>query len=78
MSRNCIGLSWDADGDFLGILAEGSSTILLWESHSARLIEIESNIRDAGSCIAWSTSGKILAYGTSKGNLLVYNHRTLR
>ncbi|CAG7728859.1 unnamed protein product [Allacma fusca] len=78
LTGNCIAMAWDEDGDFLAILAEGTSSILLWESHSARLLEIESNIRDAGSCLAWSRTGKILAYATSKGNLLVYNHRTLR
>lgn len=34
--------------------------------------------RDAMSFLLWSRVGTLLAVGTTKGNLLIYNHQTSR
>jgi len=75
--RSCTGIAWDEDGDLLAIATEGSA-LHIWESHTARLQDIDTGIKDSVSCICWSKKGKILALASVKGNLLIYNHKTLR
>lgn len=35
-------------------------------------------MKDIGSCVAWSKAGKMLCFASQKGNILIYNHRSLR
>ncbi|XP_055855460.1 WD repeat-containing protein 19 isoform X1 [Episyrphus balteatus] len=72
----CSGFSWDNDGDLLGIITASSSQILLWDSNSQRKQVIDSGLRDPLSCIIWSKESQILAVGTTRGNLAIYNHQT--
>lgn len=76
--RSCVGLSWDDDGDILAIIVDHPGVLILWEVHSAKLQEIDTGMKDIGSCVAWSKNGKILCFASSKGNILIYNHRNLR
>ncbi len=71
-------MEWDADGDVLAITTESPGSVVLWEAHSSKMIELDTGLREMASVIAWSIVGKIFALGTVKGNIMVYDHRTLR
>lgn len=74
----CSGLSWDKDGDILSIICDRSPVLILWDSNTQRVHQVDTGLRDALTFVAWSKTSPLLAVGTSKGNLLIYNHRTSR
>ncbi|XP_068448207.1 WD repeat-containing protein 19 [Clinocottus analis] len=74
----CVGMDWDKDGDILAVIAAKSSSIYLWDASVNKTSQIESGMtRDQMSFILWSKTGPLLAVGTVKGNLLIYNQQTL-
>ncbi|CAH0629097.1 unnamed protein product [Chrysodeixis includens] len=74
----CAGMEWDHDGDYLAIITPNSNTVLLWECHANKRINIETGLREPPSCIAWAYGDPLLAVGTQKGNLALYNHHTTK
>ncbi|XP_037327609.2 WD repeat-containing protein 19 isoform X1 [Pungitius pungitius] len=74
----CVGMDWDKDGDILAVIAAKSSSIYLWDASVNKTSQIESGMRDQMSFILWSKTGPLLAIGTVKGNLLIYNQQTSR
>ncbi|KAL7856198.1 hypothetical protein AOLI_G00198020 [Acnodon oligacanthus] len=74
----CVSLDWDKDGDTLAVIAEKSSSIHLWDANVNRTSQLDSGMRDQLSFLLWSKTGPLLAVGTSKGNLLIYNQQTSR
>lgn len=74
----CAGLDWDFDGDILAVISEKSNFIYLWKCHFGEAEVIESGIRDPMTFVAWSKKDHLLAIGTLKGNLLIYNHQISR
>ncbi|XP_054159699.1 WD repeat-containing protein 19-like [Oppia nitens] len=75
----CNGVAWDSDGDLLGIITDRSPCVILWDANTHRVQMIDTGVRDVLSLIIWAKlSSPLLAVGTSKGNLLIYNHRTAR
>jgi len=72
----CADLSWDGEGDFLGILVAGSSTLLLWDANLQKRTNVDLGLRDNLSCLLWSKKPALLAVGTSRGNMAIYNHNT--
>ncbi|PAA79483.1 hypothetical protein BOX15_Mlig021619g2, partial [Macrostomum lignano] len=78
LNGNCVGMDWNKDGDYLAVITDRSSIILLWDAHTLRLYEIDSGFKDALSFLSWSAVGPQLAVGSTKGNLLLYNHSTSR
>ncbi|XP_047023607.1 WD repeat-containing protein 19 [Helicoverpa zea] len=74
----CAGMEWDQDGDYLAIITPNSNTVLLWECHANKRINIETGLREPPSCIAWAYGEPLLAVGTHKGNLALYNHHTTK
>jgi len=74
----CTGLSWDKDGDTLAIGNEKTGVIFLWDANSMKTSQLESGLRDSISFLLWSKVSQLLAVGTAKGNLLLYNHQTSR
>ncbi|XP_030375229.1 WD repeat-containing protein 19 [Scaptodrosophila lebanonensis] len=72
----CSGFAWDSDGELLGIITSSSPNITLWEAATEQKISIESGLRDPLTCILWSKQEQLLAVGTGRGNLAIYNHRT--
>lgn len=72
----CCGFAWDCEGDMLGIITDSSSQVTLWDSNSLQKQIIDTGLRDPLSCIFWSKSGQIMAVGTARGNLAIYNHQT--
>ncbi|TWW59365.1 WD repeat-containing protein 19 [Takifugu flavidus] len=74
----CVGLDWDKDGDILAMIAAKSSSICLWDASVNKSSHIDSGMRDQMSLILWSKTSPLLAVGTVKGNLLIYNQQTSR
>lgn len=72
----CTGLGWDKDGDFLAIINDRSSSITLWDANSNKTSIVESGFKDQLTFLSWSKVSSILAVGTQRGNLLLYNHKT--
>ncbi|XP_076021576.1 WD repeat-containing protein 19 [Genypterus blacodes] len=74
----CVSMDWDKDGDILAVVAEKSSSIYMWDASVNKTSQIDSGMRDQMSFILWSKTGPLLAVGTVKGNLLIYNQQTSR
>uniref|UniRef100_A0A665WLD9 Uncharacterized protein n=1 Tax=Echeneis naucrates TaxID=173247 RepID=A0A665WLD9_ECHNA len=74
----CVGMDWDKDGDILAVIAAKSSSIYLWDASVNKTSQIDSSMRDQMSFVLWSKTGPVLAVGTVKGNLLIYNQQTSR
>ncbi|KAM3864863.1 WD repeat-containing protein 19 [Diretmus argenteus] len=74
----CVEMDWDKDGDILAVIAEKSSSIYLWDASVNKTSQIDSGMRDQMSFILWSKTSPLLAVGTAKGNLLIYNQQTSR
>ncbi|XP_037944539.1 WD repeat-containing protein 19 isoform X2 [Teleopsis dalmanni] len=72
----CSGFAWDNEGDLLGIITISSPVITLWDASTQLKTTVESGLRDTLSCIVWSKQQQILAVGTAKGNVAIYNHRS--
>ncbi|XP_072190356.1 WD repeat-containing protein 19 isoform X2 [Excalfactoria chinensis] len=75
---NCVAMDWDKDGDTLAIIADRCSAIFLWDANTSKTSQLDSGMRDSLSFLLWSRVGALLAVGTTKGNLLIYNHQTSR
>ncbi|XP_025763947.1 WD repeat-containing protein 19 isoform X3 [Oreochromis niloticus] len=71
-------MDWDKDGDILAVIAAKSSSIFLWDASVSKTSQIDSGMRDQMSFILWSKTSPLLAVGTVKGNLLIYNQQTSR
>ncbi|KAG8516530.1 WD repeat-containing protein 19, partial [Galemys pyrenaicus] len=78
VTGNCVAMDWDKDGDILAVIAEKSSCIYLWDANANKTSQLDSGMRDQMSFLTWSKVGSILAVGTVKGNLLIYNRQTSR
>uniref|UniRef100_A0A0L8I442 Anaphase-promoting complex subunit 4 WD40 domain-containing protein n=2 Tax=Octopus bimaculoides TaxID=37653 RepID=A0A0L8I442_OCTBM len=76
LQGQCTGMDWDHDGDVLAIICDKVSTVYLWMSHSNEIRNIDSGMKDPLTFLGWSKKGQLLAIGTTKGNLLLYNHHT--
>ncbi|CAG2173153.1 unnamed protein product, partial [Oppiella nova] len=75
----CNGVAWDSEGDLLGIITDRSPSVVLWDANTHHVQQVDTGVRDVLSLILWAkTSAPLLAVGTTKGNLLIYNHRTAR
>ena len=63
----------------MGIITDRSPSIILWDANTHRIQQVDTGVRDVLSLILWAkSSSPLLAVGTSKGNLMIYNHRTAR
>ena len=60
----------------LGMICDGSYNIILWDSNTDKKSTIETGFRDMLSLFVWAKKEPLLAVGTIKGNLSIYNHRT--
>ncbi|XP_078534454.1 WD repeat-containing protein 19 isoform X1 [Lissotriton helveticus] len=74
----CFGMDWDKDGDTLAIIADKTNSIYLWEPNTSKTSQLDSGMRDLMSFLLWSKAGALLAVGTSRGSLLIYNLQTSR
>lgn len=71
----CTGFAWDSDGDVLAIICQ-SSQLVLWDANTIKKSVIDVGLKDFMSCLIWSKSIPVLAMGSSKGNVSIYNHNT--
>ncbi|KAJ3110612.1 WD repeat-containing protein 19 [Phlyctochytrium bullatum] len=76
LAGRCLDLAWTPDdGELLAAVGEGGSAIATWDAVARRAGSIESGMKGL-NVMAWNLSGDVLAIGTAKGNLLLYNRRT--
>ena len=73
----CMQLDWDPDGEKLAILQQNSSIIRLWDANMSTESSVDTNQKDL-SYIKWAKNAPLLAIGTQKGTLCLYDKRTLK
>ena len=76
--RLCTGFGWDFEGSNLGIIAENSSVLIIWNSKNLKIHKVETGLKEMLTFLAWGKSGVFLAIGTAKGNVLLYNQKAGR
>jgi WD40 repeat protein len=65
-------MQWSPSGAFLAIIQEKSTNLLLWDVQSKQILpELNTNLKHL-NFICWSPQD-IIACGTGKGNLILYN-----
>ena len=78
-SGACKQLDWDDEGEKLAILQEGSMIIRVWDANMNTEVSVDVNqTRDVLSYIKWAANAPLLAIGTQKGTLCLYDKRTLK
>lgn len=77
MGISC-GFGWDYDGDILAVITNNSPTIILWDATTSKKSQIDAGVRDTLTCMMWAKHACILAVGTQKGNLILYDHSNAR
>mmetsp|Transcript_37995 Transcript_37995/g.88783 ORF Transcript_37995/g.88783 Transcript_37995/m.88783 type:complete len:1377 (+) Transcript_37995:70-4200(+) len=70
-------LEWDKDGEILAILQQGEGMVMLWRHAEKKLELLEMNSKDP-TFLCWSKIGPQLAIGTARGNMMLYNKRTMK
>lgn len=50
--------------------------VTIWDSNERQKHLIDTGLRDPLTCILWAKSSPIMAVGTARGNLAIYNHQT--
>ncbi|CAJ1392793.1 unnamed protein product [Effrenium voratum] len=70
-------LEWDKDGEILAILQQKEETVMLWRHAENKLDMLEMSSKDP-TWLSWSKTGPQLVIGTARGNLIIYNKRTMK
>lgn len=52
--------------------------LTIWDSNTLQKQIIDTGLRDPLSLIVWSKTAAVLAVGTARGNLAIYNHQTTK
>ena len=73
----CMQLEWDPAGETLAILQSGSPIVKLWDANQQLESSLDTMMKDL-THMRWSSKKPLLAIGTAKGNLLLYDKRTLK
>lgn len=76
-SSLCTGMCWDSDGDILAIISSHPQ-LHLWDANTQKKSTIDVGLKDYLSCLIWAQNSPVLAIGTTKGNVSIYNHNTSR
>jgi WD repeat-containing protein 19 len=66
-----LDLAWDKDGENLAVLQDKNPDVPIWTLSSRRLNVVRTDMQDL-TFIKWSNTSPLLAVGTAKGNLLIY------
>lgn len=74
ISGLCSSFGWDSDGDLLAIISQNTSVIVLWDATTGKRFQVEAGVRDGLTCMMWAKRDCLLAVGTQKGNLVLYDH----
>ena len=70
-------MGWDQDGEMLAVLQDGSPIVKLWDANQNNSMELDTGMKDL-TLISWAVAGPQLAIGNAKGDLVVYNKKTLK
>ncbi|XP_066257249.1 WD repeat-containing protein 19 isoform X1 [Euwallacea similis] len=70
----CTSFGWDSDGDLLGIVSQ--SQLIIWDANASKKTVIDVGLKDYMSCLTWAKTSPLVAVGTTKGNVSIYNHNT--
>ena len=73
----CIQLDWDSDGEKLAILQHNSPVVRLWDANTGTESSVDTNQKDL-SFVKWASNAPLLAIGTQKGTLVLFDKRTLK
>ena len=76
-SGKCLQLDWDTEGETLAILQSQSPIVKLWDANQNIESTLDTMMKDL-TYMRWSATKPLLALGTQKGNLLLYDKRTLK
>ncbi|KAK3285957.1 hypothetical protein CYMTET_6459 [Cymbomonas tetramitiformis] len=68
----CVALEWDSTGERLALLPSGITTVLLYTLATRDTTKLDTNMKEL-AFLSWAKSAKMLAVGTGKGNVLIYN-----
>uniref|UniRef100_A0A0N5AR89 WD repeat-containing protein 19 n=1 Tax=Syphacia muris TaxID=451379 RepID=A0A0N5AR89_9BILA len=73
-------MSWHHSGDVLATSTSINTTVIFWEVGSRRTETIDMNpgTKDAVTFMQWSPVDKVLAAGTGKGCLILYNRQSAK
>jgi WD repeat-containing protein 19 len=71
----CTALEWNCTGEVLAITQASSAVLVLWYMGTGEKREVDVGYRDI-TFLKWAPSGGLLALGTSKGAVIIYNSRT--
>eukprot|EP00039_Didymoeca_costata_P030876 m.31858 g.31858 ORF g.31858 m.31858 type:complete len:1357 (-) comp8355_c0_seq1:4546-8616(-) len=74
----CVGMDWSRDGGMLAIIHNKSTSVVLWDANSDEARQLDTDEKASLSFVQWSKTANILALGTTKGALVLYNHQTSR
>ncbi|KAI1286712.1 WD repeat-containing protein 19 [Halotydeus destructor] len=74
----CVAMTWDIEGEVLAVITDRSPTVILWDSATRKGSRLDTGVRDPLTFSAWNKNGYLLAIGTNKGNILIYDHQTQR
>eukprot|EP00912_Choanoflagellata_sp_UC4_P001161 UC4_evm1s724 len=78
LQGNCTALEWSMDGVVLAIAQDSNTSITLFNANTQQKTTIETGFRnDLITFCSWSSTS-ILAVGTKKGNLMMYNHKVAK
>ncbi|XP_076826013.1 WD repeat-containing protein 19-like isoform X2 [Clavelina lepadiformis] len=75
LAGNYTAMEWDRDGDVLCSVCEKSSSLHMWDANQKKVIKVESGAKDTLTFLSWSKNDLHLAVGTTKGNLILYDHK---
>ena len=79
-----ISLEWDSEGDCLAMLLASSSAVQLYELSTRKISKLDTGMKESLTFASWSEPisssgggrrgrvGSVLAVGTAKGNLVLY------
>eukprot|EP00873_Tetraselmis_striata_P029142 jgi/Tetstr1/449406/TSEL_036501.t1 len=70
----CALLQWDVSGKKLAVLPARCSVCVIWIAKTMEVVKLDTNWKNQElTWMQWSKKNDILAIGTSKGNLMLYN-----
>lgn len=78
--KNCIGaLDWHSDEDVLAVLpGNGAFGVFTYDVGSRLHTQVNPSVQTAVTSIRWQISSSILAMGTEKGSVIMYNRLTTK
>lgn len=68
-------LKWDCEGETLAVMQHNCASLTLFSLSLKSLTAVDTGNKD-GTFLSWSKTAPVLAVGTSKGALVLYNHAT--